>query len=93
MDIGPMEPALQPVLPSEGIRRVEGRSEPRDLPRRQQSREEQPEDGEADARQDSVDVSQNYRLAHPEHSDISPEVDTPDLLEPPAAVPHLDIEA
>jgi len=93
MDIGPTEPPLQPVLPSEGIRRVEGRSDARDLPRRRQGQEEQSEEDNGEPKQDSVDVSQTYLQAHSEHASTPTLDDTPSNLGTPGLFPQLDIEA
>lgn len=96
MDIGPTELPIQPLLPNEGIRRVEGLSDARQYPQRQQKRDDQADEGEPETPQDSVDVSATYRMAHAEQLDpagesAAQEEDSPaDLTAEP---PRLDIVA
>jgi hypothetical protein len=69
MDIGPSDLTIHPVLPQEGIRRVERGSDAQQHPERRQPHEEHPDEGDHETPHDSVDVSTTYRLAHPEHAE------------------------
>ena len=93
MSIGPTDLPLKPVLPSEGVRRVEGRADPNDLPRRRQHDQEQDGQEDAEPQQDSVDLSLDYRLSHTAPDGALPEEPSPDEVETPLPQAHIDIEA
>jgi hypothetical protein len=93
MSIGPTDLPLQPVLPSEGVRRVEGRADARDLPRRRQHEEEQDGQEDSEPQQDSVDLSLDYRMSHAAPDSPLPEEPSPDEVETPLLQAHVDIEA